>query len=341
MTDVPDFRGRVERDQPTDFLHKIKSLIPGYVGYADRERRRDADKMLRTWLGRQYRDQLHRITRVEQDLARNRHMTALPELQRLEGMLNRFIDKLDTASYGYAGLFDAAKVTEVELDQLYAFDQGLANGVQAVGSALDAVEAAANQGAGNRTGGASESLPDLASAINGLESVIDNLLQMWNHRNDVLTSGNALPAEEYERFRANLPPAAMASTGAPPVGAPAPAEAEGEGDVTRRLDPRDAPSMSGTSAPDYSDHASRGATDPVTGRGTMPGGAAMGGSVGEPGGQPMVGGGESFGSPAPYAGAAPEVADQSRAGGSDAPTVSPDAADGSHSTMGSSGDRGQ
>ena len=29
-------------------------------------------------------------------------------------MLNRFMDKLDTASYGYAGLFDANKVTEVE-----------------------------------------------------------------------------------------------------------------------------------------------------------------------------------------------------------------------------------
>src|SRR5689334_8421243 len=172
MTDVPDFRGRVQRDVPSDFLHRLMNKIPGYTGYADLERRRDADKMLRTWLGKQYRGQLTRLTRVEQDLARTGHLTALPELERLEGMLNRFIDKLETASYGYAGLFDAARVTEPELEQLYTFDQALADGVQTIAGAIDAVAAGSRPASGPAPSSPAETLPAQGDAATKLGEAI-------------------------------------------------------------------------------------------------------------------------------------------------------------------------
>src|SRR5437763_628370 len=125
MSDVPDFRGQAEQNKPTDALHGLMNAIPGYAGYAERERRRDADRMLRMYLARQYHDQLARMARVQQSLARAHSSQALLDAQRLDGLLNRFIDKLETATYGYAGLFDANRVDLAELDQLYAFDQAL------------------------------------------------------------------------------------------------------------------------------------------------------------------------------------------------------------------------
>lgn len=348
MSDTPDFRGQVERNKPTDFLHNLMNKIPGYTGYADRERRRDADKMLRTYLARQYRDQLHRLTRVQTAALHTRHNTALAELQRLEGMLNRFVDKLDTASYGYAGLFDANKVTEVELDQLYAFDQGLMSGVHNVSSDLDALEAATRQGAGDTPAAGAAEAPTLADAMTKLGTTIDGLLQTWNHRNDVLTTGTPLPPQEFDRFRANMdaqgtptgrldpyqtppPLAGNAGTAAPSspgtsLGSPAPGPGPGPGmtppgmgedpGATQRLNPPPA------------------TLDAPPPRASMPSGAE-GGSPG-PGdlgtNRPMVGGGESAGSPASRAGADPRAV--TSYDDPNAPAVGPEADDGSHSTLG-------
>ena len=37
-----DARDRIVNAQPRDFLHRIASIVPGYEGYVDKERRRDA-----------------------------------------------------------------------------------------------------------------------------------------------------------------------------------------------------------------------------------------------------------------------------------------------------------
>jgi translation elongation factor EF-4 len=55
--------------------------------------------------------------------------------------LRQFIDRVKTASYGYAGLFDAIKVNESELTQIYQYDLALLNSVDSVSHAIDNVEA--------------------------------------------------------------------------------------------------------------------------------------------------------------------------------------------------------
>jgi hypothetical protein len=55
--------------------------------------------------------------------------------------LRQFIDRVKTASYGYAGLFDAIKVNESELTQIYQYDLALFNSVDSVSHAIDNVEA--------------------------------------------------------------------------------------------------------------------------------------------------------------------------------------------------------
>src|SRR4028119_1987076 len=105
-----DIKNRVMEDQPNDFLHKIAGIIPGYKGYVDRERRRDADRLLRTELARQYTTQLTRLKRAQQGLLRSNDLSTIGEIDRVSNSLQRYIDRLQNATYGYAGLFAPIKV---------------------------------------------------------------------------------------------------------------------------------------------------------------------------------------------------------------------------------------
>jgi hypothetical protein len=197
-----DIKDRVMGDQPDDILHKIASIVPGYEGYVDRERRRDADKLLRTQLARQYSAQRDRLNRVQQGLARGRQMEHIAEVDRLVGVLQRFIDRLSTATYGYSGLFDPIKVEAVDLDQIYAFDMALASGVDQVSAAVGALEAAATPSA--ESPGARSDLLELPASIARLSSVVDELNQRLDQRADLLTSGRRLAENDYNAMLSNL-----------------------------------------------------------------------------------------------------------------------------------------
>src|SRR6476469_9985091 len=160
MTNVPDYRGRIESDKPQDFFHRVANMIPGYTGYQDKERRREADKELRMFLARRFREQHAALARTQQQLARSRHLEAIGEVDRLGGVLQRFIDKLETASQGYAGLFDPVKVQEPELDQLHTFDAALTSQLQQVTDDVAAIGAAAQQGSGPAPATTAGAAPD-------------------------------------------------------------------------------------------------------------------------------------------------------------------------------------
>ncbi len=183
-----DIRDRVMGDQPNDFLHKIASIIPGYKGYVDRERRRDADRILRTELARRYQSELTRLKRVQQDLLKSGNLDAISEIDGVSGRLQRFIDRLQNATYGYTGLFAPIKVEAEELDQIYAFDMALASGVDTLSGAVGSVESAAD----------GEARGELNSAIDRLSSVVNDLNDRFDQRSDLLTSGTTLPQEQYQ-----------------------------------------------------------------------------------------------------------------------------------------------
>jgi hypothetical protein len=214
-----DIRDRVMGDQPHGFLHKIAGIVPGFNGYMDRERRRDADKLLRTYLAHQYSGQRDRLNRVQQGLLRSGQLTGISDVDRLAGVLQRFIDRLSTATYGYSGLFDPVKIEAQDLDQLYTFDMALTGGVDEVSSAIAAIEAAL----------ASESAKtDVPAARSHLSSVLDDLNLRLNQRGDLLTTGRGLPTDQYNSLVNSLSGPAGATSAAgtastttpPPMAAP-------------------------------------------------------------------------------------------------------------------------
>jgi hypothetical protein len=78
-----------------------------------------------------------------------------------------------TAPMGYSGLFDAVKVKEKELEQLYAFDYTLLDNVTRVAAGVDAVQ--------NAVG--SEALP---GAIRALVDLVAECNSTFERRREVL-----------------------------------------------------------------------------------------------------------------------------------------------------------
>jgi hypothetical protein len=128
-------------------LESLAHRIPGYQGYKDKELRREADKLLRTEIASRFDDQRKRLTELQNQLISQGQIEFLDDLERVNVKLQLAIDRIKTASYGYAGLFDAVKVKEDQLDELYGFDEKMldftaeiASGVDAVASAIAAQE---------------------------------------------------------------------------------------------------------------------------------------------------------------------------------------------------------
>jgi hypothetical protein len=118
-------------------FEQLIGKIPGYAGYKQKEQRREADKLLRLHVARQYDEQLDRLNRLQYQLTTQGDLTGMMVLERAVSKLQLLIDRIRTASYGYAGLFDALKVDEDVLDKLYEFDQGMLAGVETLAALLD------------------------------------------------------------------------------------------------------------------------------------------------------------------------------------------------------------
>lgn len=191
-----DIKDRVMGDKPNSWLHKIAGIIPGYKGYVDRERRRDADKLLRTQLAKQYSAQRDRLNRIQQSLLRAKRMDQIAEVDRIGGVFQRFIDRLNTATYGYTGMFDPVKIEAEDLDQLYAFDMTLATGVDQVSAAVSAIEESVSDKEG-------QALP---GALDRFSELVDDLNEKLNQRSGLLTTGTRVEPDQFEAMLSNLNP---------------------------------------------------------------------------------------------------------------------------------------
>ena len=163
---------------------RIANWVPGYVGYREKERRRDADRELREELARQYSAQLDRLTDAQRRATNEALLGALDDMERAALKLQRFIDRLRTASYGYTGWFDTAPIREPELEQLYAFDQTLAAGIERVSTEIDAIHDAVETSAG------------VEETVEALSDTVDDLNRRFDQRRDLITEGKKVPSSE-------------------------------------------------------------------------------------------------------------------------------------------------
>jgi hypothetical protein len=133
-------------DHAGGWFESITGKIPLYKGYKEKEQRREADALLRDHLAQQFAEQLSRAEDVASQMLTGPGMMQLDEMGKGNTRLQTFIDKIKTAAQGYAGLFDAIKVKEDELDTLYEFDYSMLLKVDEIAEAIDSLQAALDEG---------------------------------------------------------------------------------------------------------------------------------------------------------------------------------------------------
>ena len=123
-------------------LEKLMAKLPGFKGYKQKELRREADKLLRMEVAAKLDEQRKRVADLQMQLITGGQIEWLDDLERAVMKLQLLIDRIRTASYGYAGLFDAVKIKEDELDALYDFDNRMLDSVAEIATAVDKVTSA-------------------------------------------------------------------------------------------------------------------------------------------------------------------------------------------------------
>jgi ribosomal protein L19 len=120
---MPDIHDQVEKGRTA--LEKLTDFIPGWNGYQKRKTRRKADKVLRQTLAEKLADQVRRLEVAQKEMIAQGRLDLVDDLGSAVTQLQTFIDRIRFASYGYAGVFDAVKIQEPELERLYNFDAAL------------------------------------------------------------------------------------------------------------------------------------------------------------------------------------------------------------------------
>ncbi|MBG0783587.1 MAG: hypothetical protein H0S79_00635 [Anaerolineaceae bacterium] len=156
-----------------DWFTKILAKIPGFKGYIAREDRRKSDKLLRENVASTFETLYARISGLQVDLIGQGGIAYIDDLEAGALKLRQFIDRVKTASYGYAGIFDAIKIKEEELGQVYQYDYALLAMADEVSSAIDNVET-------------SIGTEGLDAAIRHLTSVSQQCVDAFNKRSEVL-----------------------------------------------------------------------------------------------------------------------------------------------------------
>ena len=153
--------------------------VPGYSGYRDKERRRDSDRAIREQLALDYGQLAERLGRIATTLAEQRQLMAIGAVDKPHKRLVSFLDRLRTASYGYAPLFSETEVDADALDQIAAFDRALADQQEQLAQQIAAL-GSADPGSDEFKQRASE----LVTTVEGLHDRLD-------HRGEVIVSGKA------------------------------------------------------------------------------------------------------------------------------------------------------
>jgi hypothetical protein len=168
-----DFQHTVEDSKGG--LERLLSKIPGYHGYKEKEDRRAADKLLRDHLVGELGEQQRRLADLQRDLLEGGGLLLVDDLERAVTKAQKLADKIRTASYGYAGIFDAVKVKEEELDALYDFDESMLGHVSAIQTAIDALATAINASG------------DVKAAIRDVVSAAEEANETWRERESAIT----------------------------------------------------------------------------------------------------------------------------------------------------------
>lgn len=166
-----DYLGKVTEDM--DVFKQITQKIPGFGGYIDRQKRRDADKLLRETLADRFSELEGRVSEVQRELISEGQIQYVDDLEAAAIKLRTFGDRIRRAPRGYSGLFDAVNINSEELARLYEYDAAMLDLVTEIDRAIDHVSASIGS-------------DGIKAAIRNLVSKTQECIDIYNRREEVV-----------------------------------------------------------------------------------------------------------------------------------------------------------
>jgi uncharacterized coiled-coil protein SlyX len=167
---LPNVQGQMRLSE------RIAAFIPGFRGYKEKEIRRESDRLIRNHLDMKLSIEKTDLRELSQKLADRRYFDVLTDMDRLLAKMDRVVEKVNHASYGYSGFFDAVKVKEENLDNMIAFDNKLLDGINALTSQIDAFKA--DFASGNTS--------NLKTDVQSVTDKLESLEGTFDQRNEVI-----------------------------------------------------------------------------------------------------------------------------------------------------------
>jgi hypothetical protein len=174
MSDNSDVLSKVQGQM--SLPERIAAFVPGFRGYKEKEIRRESDKLIRNHLYMKLNNERNDLRDIQQKLADRRYFDVLTDMDRLGAKMDRVVEKINHASYGYSGFFDAVKVKEGNLDSMIAFDNKLLDGITALTTEVDAFKADLASGA----------TTNLKTRVQNVTDKLESLESTFDQRNEVI-----------------------------------------------------------------------------------------------------------------------------------------------------------
>lgn len=155
---------------------RILGELPGFRGYKEKELRRESDKLLRSHIYRKLMEARKDLKEVFQILSDQRFHEVLTDMDRFLMRFDRVSEKINHASYGYAGFFDILKVDEEKLDKMVAFDNELLSYIEKIVNETDAFKQEV----------AKEKFEEASGHIRTLNNSLESLDEKFDERQEVI-----------------------------------------------------------------------------------------------------------------------------------------------------------
>jgi len=168
LSEITDVFGKAKGEMRLS--EKIMDKIPGFKGYKEKELRRESDRLIRNHLCLRLSKAKINLREISQRLADRRYFDVLTDMDRLLAKMDRVVEKVNHASYGYSGFFDAVKIKEKNLDLMIDFDNHLLEGINALATEIDALKAELASGV---TANLKTRLQNVTDKLESLEDTFD------------------------------------------------------------------------------------------------------------------------------------------------------------------------
>jgi ABC-type transporter Mla subunit MlaD len=149
---------------------KILAALPGWRGYKEKELRRESDKLVRNHLYEKLTKARSDLKEVFQQLSQQRRFEVLTNMDQLVTKYDRVAEKINHASYGYAGFFNVVKIDEEKLDGMIDFDNNLFDEVQKI---VDQADAFRKEIAKKEFSKAADHVQEINDSLDTLEDTFD------------------------------------------------------------------------------------------------------------------------------------------------------------------------